>query len=183
MRTFEFPKQGERFTFLKTAEETNGQRVEVAFTLTPGACGPPAHIHLKQLERFEVSAGTMIVTVSKKVLTIAAGQSLVVNAGQVHTFRNESSYAALELKATYEPGLNIEWFLTQMAELAMRNGGNFPVIESGFVLYQARDEYRLGGLAFWVQDLVFGGMAMIAKITGKSKRFQPLDSPKSFGSC
>lgn len=70
MKTLELNKQGEKFIFLKTALDTNGERVEAEFTLSPGAYGPRphihTHIHTKQVEWLGVISGRMTTTVDKK---------------------------------------------------------------------------------------------------------------------
>ncbi len=120
MRSFEFKNQGETFTTLKTAADTNGERVEMTFMLAPAASEPLAHIHTQQVEWFEVVSGKMIATVNKQEHTVRAGQKIEVKAGQTHTFRNGSNGSGLELRIGYEPALHIEWFLTEMAKVAMR---------------------------------------------------------------
>ncbi len=178
MKTFELKKQGEKYTFLTTAADTNGERFEAEWTLTPGASGPPPHIHIKQVEWFEVISGSMIATVDKKEYSFEAGQSASVKAGQTHTLRNGSGTTPLVLRMWYEPVLHNEWFISEYAKAAIRNGGRWadiPLLEAGYILYEVRDEFRVGGIPIFLQDILFGVLAGLAKIMNKSKNIQPLN--------
>ena len=55
----ENPVSGERITFLRTARDTGGERLEFELELTPDGHVPGAHVHPEQEERFEVLEGVM----------------------------------------------------------------------------------------------------------------------------
>ncbi len=53
------PISGERFTFLKTAADTDGKLLQFDVELSAGGSVPGAHLHPVQEERFEVLEGWM----------------------------------------------------------------------------------------------------------------------------
>jgi quercetin dioxygenase-like cupin family protein len=173
--TLNIEKQGESITFLAEADST-AQRAENEVRLAPGASGPPPHRHTKQREFFHVVSGSMIVIVEGKEHRAATGEMMVVEPGQVHTFANGSESDPLIIRGAVEPALHFQWFLSEMAKAAIRAGGSWrdvPLLEVGFLLYHVRDEYRLGGMPIFVQDLLFGALAWIAILVGRTKYIQP----------
>ena len=55
----EHPVSGERITFTRTADDTDGQLLELELELAPDGHVPGAHVHPEQEERFHVLEGTM----------------------------------------------------------------------------------------------------------------------------
>ena len=84
-------KIGEKLEFNDSREQTNGQRSEGILTLGAGKDGPGAHIHTRQLEGFEVISGMMIAKVNGKETAVKPGETIIVQAGESHTFKNGSS--------------------------------------------------------------------------------------------
>src|SRR5919106_6821379 len=82
------PVSGERFTFIKTAADTNGELLVVDLELSPDGQVPGAHVHPLQEERFEVMQGTMKFRKGLRTLTARAGDRVVVPRGTVHRFEN-----------------------------------------------------------------------------------------------
>jgi quercetin dioxygenase-like cupin family protein len=173
--TLNLEKQGESITFLAEADST-APRVENEVRLAPGAVGPTPHCHTKQREFFHVVAGSMIVTVEGQTHRVATGETVVVEPGQMHTFANGSESDSLIIRGAVEPALHFQWFLSEMAKIAIRGGGawnDVPLLEAGFLLYHMRDEYRLGGIPVVVQDLLFGALAWIAERVGRTRDIEP----------
>ena len=164
---------GEHIQFNDARERTGGLRSEGVVTLAPGGPGPGTHIHTRQNEGFEVVSGTMLVTLHGEEATLEPGDSVVVQAGEVHTFRNGSDTSELVVRFWYEPALRLEWMLQTMGEMAMERGGawkNVPLLEGGHILFAMRSEYRFAGWPFWLQDVVFGLLAGLAVLTGRARR-------------
>ena len=173
---------GERLEFTDARERTGGQRSEGVVTLAPGRTGPGAHIHLGQVEGFEVLSGTLVLTVGGKTITLRAGESLEVRSGETHTFRNGDQGTAVVAKFWYEPALNTEWMLQTMGGWAVARGGDWkqvPLLPAAYLLFLLRREYRLAGVPFWLQDVVFGVLAGIAVVTGQVRGLRyPASSPE-----
>ncbi len=132
-----------------------------------------AHIHTQQVEGFEVLSGTLVLVAGGKSVTVRAGESFLVLAGELHKPRNDDKTTPVVAKFWYEPALHTEWMLQTMGECAMERGGdwrNVPLLHAACIVFRLRGEYRLAGMPFWLQDLLFGILTVVAHITGQAKR-------------
>lgn len=171
-RVIDLHATGERLEFNDARERTLGGRSEGIVTLGPGRSGPEAHIHRQQLEGFEVLSGTLVIDVGGRSVTLRPGESLVVAGGEAHTFRNPDAGMPAVARFWFEPALNIEWMLQCMGELAMEGGGDWkdvPLLSVASILFRLRKEYRLAGMPFWLQDVIFGVLAGVARMSGHAR--------------
>ena len=132
---------GEQLRFVRTSANTDGAIVEFEATIEPGTQGPPAHVHLKQEERFTVLRGTMAVRVGREELVLRPGDTHVVPAGVAHTWRvvgEETLVARAELR----PALRIEELLRDAFALMKTNGGKIDPSKVGPIVAKYQDEYR-----------------------------------------
>jgi hypothetical protein len=63
--------------------------------------------------------------------------------------------------------------LQTMGEDAMANGGdwkNVSLLPAMYIMWKARKEYRIAGMPFWLQDIIFGIGAAVARLTGIHKK-------------
>ena len=81
-------RAGERVTFLKTADETNGEYVLLELRAEPGCTADAPHVHSAQSETWEVVAGTMGARVDEETLEARPGDIVVVGPGQEHVWWN-----------------------------------------------------------------------------------------------
>jgi mannose-6-phosphate isomerase-like protein (cupin superfamily) len=163
---------GEKLEFNDARERTRGGRSEGIVTLGPGRDGPGAHIHTRQIEGFKVLSGTLVVIVNGHATTLQAGESVVVKPGEAHTFKNPDGDRPAVAEFWYEPALSIEWMLQRLGEWAMSRGGDWkrvPILPAAYLMFLLRDEYRLAGMPFWLQDVLFGSLAGVALITGQAR--------------
>lgn len=94
------PVLGEYGAALVDPEEVDGEYMEALAITPPGATGPAEHYHPGYDERFEVVEGEFVFEVKGEPRTLGPGESVAVEAGTPHTFRNESeSYATCVLEA------------------------------------------------------------------------------------
>ena len=175
MLTFDLEKQGERITFFAEADST-ATIVELEVSLAPGEVGPPSHIHTKQSETFHVVSGQMVAHLGKQNHIVEAGETLVVEAGQAHTFANGSESDPLVMRVAVEPALHFQWFLTEMAESAIRGGGSWkdiPLLELAYMLFEMRDQYRVSKMPTIMQSGLFGFLSQLAQLFGKTGQIAP----------
>lgn len=161
---------GEKLEFTDARERTRGGRSEGVVTLAPGRTGPGAHIHLGQIEGFEVLSGTLVIVSGGNTHSLQPGQSHVVPSGESHTFRNGNQHEPVVARFWYEPALHTEWMLQTMGEWAVARGGdwnNLPLLPASYLFFRMRSEYRFAGMPFWLQDVLLGFLAGIAVITGE----------------
>jgi Mannose-6-phosphate isomerase len=168
-------KIGEKLEFNDARERTNGQRSEGIMTFAPGKKGPGAHKHMLQTEGFEVISGKMVAMVNGKEVVANAGETILVLPGESHSFVNGNADEPLVAKFWYEPALNTEWMLQTMGDDAMKNGGDWEkvsLLPAMYIMYKMRREYRLAGMPYWLQDVIFGIGAGVAKMTGAARKIQ-----------
>jgi uncharacterized protein YndB with AHSA1/START domain/quercetin dioxygenase-like cupin family protein len=76
---------GLRVQFLRTAQDTDGESLEMEVTGRPRGFLAQRHVHPDQVERIEVISGAMKVSMNGREHTLSAGQSIEVPAGTPHT--------------------------------------------------------------------------------------------------
>ncbi len=168
-------KIGEKLEFNDTREQSNGQRSEGIMTIGAGRKGPPAHAHTKQLEGFEVTSGQMVAIVNGKEIIVNAGETVIVQPDEDHTFKNGSQSESLVAKFWYEPALNTEWMLQTLGDDAVKNGGDWDKVSplsAMYLMYKMRHEYRYSKMPVWLQNILLGIGAGIAKLMGAHKKIQ-----------
>ena len=85
-----FSVVGDRYTFLFTAEQTDGAYAVFEFFVPPGNGSPP-HIHEREDEAFYVVAGEFEFTVAGQPLRVGPGQLVFGKRGVSHNFKNVGS--------------------------------------------------------------------------------------------
>ena len=170
------PVSGERIEFLRTAAETNGERLEFELTLTPDGRVPGAHVHPEQEEAFEVLEGTMKFRLGLRTIVAQAGETVVVPAGRMHKFTNGGDGVA-RARVQVTPALDMEDLLVTTAELAhegkvMRSGMPKPLHLALFVS-RFRREVRAPFPPAPLVRALMAPLAAIARLRGHHARYAP----------
>lgn len=79
---------GAIFHVIRTADDTNGEALEMEWELAPHASGTPVHVHPHATESYDVVEGQLDVLIDGTWRTLSAGESASVPPGVPHTFRN-----------------------------------------------------------------------------------------------
>lgn len=169
------PVSGERITFLRTAEDTDGELLEFELELAADGRVPGAHVHPRQEERFEVLEGTMKFRVGLRTIVASAGDSVVVPAGRMHKFSNHGEQSA-RARVEVVPALNMEELLrttTQLAEegKVTRSGMPKPLHLALFVR-RFRREVRAPFPPAWIVRAVMAPLAALARARGHATRYE-----------
>jgi mannose-6-phosphate isomerase-like protein (cupin superfamily) len=172
-RTFENPITGERYTFLATAEETNGELLKVKAEIPAGTPGVPLHYHLTFTEGFEVLEGRLDLRVGEGHLVLGSDESAMVPLGTAHRFWNAGSKPAI-FEAEIRPARKMEQSLRAMVGLA-RDGktddrGVPKNIFELALLYELSESYIVG-MPLFLQRGVFGILARLARGRGYDPEF------------
>jgi quercetin dioxygenase-like cupin family protein len=122
-QTVENPVTGERITFVTTAAQTGGERVEINLALKPHGAVPGAHVHPEQYETFRVISGTMKFRLGFKKIIAGPGETVVVPPGAVHSFANAGEDEAL-VRVVVEPALDMEQLFATTVALAQEGNTN-----------------------------------------------------------
>jgi quercetin dioxygenase-like cupin family protein len=179
MTTLHLEKQGESLTFFGEPDPL-AQILEFECSMAPGKVGPEPHIHPLQTETFHVTKGRMHAIVDGQVRVLEEGETIVVEPGQVHTFSNADPEVPLTMRITIEPALNFQWYLSEAARSAIRNGGSWkdaPLLEVGYIVNQVIDEQDYPGFHPVVKRLIFGTLARLAVLLRRTGNITPLVTP------
>ena len=176
----ENPHAGERFTFRKTAADTNGEYLEFDLELQPDGQVPGKHVHPQQEERFEVLEGTMTFKVGHKTIVAKAGDVLTVPPGKSHKFANGGVHAA-RVRVTVTPALKMEELFETVCELASdgrtTKSGMPKPLDLALFVSQYRDEVQAPFPPAFMQRAALAPLAAIAKARGHHERYDCFRCP------
>jgi mannose-6-phosphate isomerase-like protein (cupin superfamily) len=89
------------------------KKASIGFTLPPCEPGPlpkdnsimiPAfHLHPSQTETFHITSGTCLFALNYEIISVTAGEEIVIPKGEYHRFTNASSTESMSLEAWYDP--------------------------------------------------------------------------------
>src|SRR3954470_17919220 len=92
------------------------------FLIQPGAPGPPPHIHPDPVrETFEVLEGEFELLHGGDWKRLRAGESMTVEPGVAHTFRNESG-APVRIHDIHDPAHGFETYMRQIHAMVVDRG-------------------------------------------------------------
>jgi quercetin dioxygenase-like cupin family protein len=109
------PVHGETVRFLEVGSATTVTRLEL--TAEPQASGPPAHIHPRSYERFEVLSGAVWLKSGREERAVEAGEKVTVPPGSTHTWHNHTDDLAVVL-VEIDPGYGAAQFFEDWYKLA-----------------------------------------------------------------
>jgi quercetin dioxygenase-like cupin family protein len=175
-QTIENPVSGERITFLQTARDTGGEKLEIELELSPDGHVPGAHVHPEQTETFHVLEGTMKFRMGMRRIVARAGDTVVVPAGRVHKFSNGGDEVA-RCRVEVVPALDMEQLFETTVELAMEGnttskGMPKPLHLALFVGRFAR-EVRAPFPPAWMVRVLMAPLAALARKRGHAERYAP----------
>jgi quercetin dioxygenase-like cupin family protein len=176
-QTIQNPLSGERFTFRKTAADTDGELLELDVELAPGGRVPGGrHIHPEQEERFEVIRGLMRFRKGREKIVAGPGEVVVVPPKARHDFANAGKETAL-IRVKVQPALEMERLFETAVTLAeegrtFANGMPKPLDLALFVPEFER-EVRAAFPPLWVQRMTLAPLGWLAKKRGYASRYAP----------
>jgi quercetin dioxygenase-like cupin family protein len=170
------PVSGERFTFRKTAADTDGELLEFDLELAPDGHVPGKHVHPSQEERFEVLSGTMKFKMGRKTVVAEAGDVVTVPAGVAHKFENGGDETA-QVRVQVTPALEMERLFETAVALA-RDGrttakGMPKPLDLALFVREFADEVQGAFPPVWVQRASLAPLAWIARRSGHAERYAP----------
>jgi quercetin dioxygenase-like cupin family protein len=181
------PATGLRTVFRQTAEETNGELLQVDWI----AAGPwttgPDHIHPLQDERFEVVSGSLGLRVNGVEHVLEPGDVVVAQAGAPHAAWNAGSDEVHAL-VDFRPALRTETAFETLAGLAqdgMTTSAGAPknLFRLALVLRHFEDEIYLARPPLAVQRVLLGAVAAVGRLLGYRPEYpypghlQPTNQP------
>lgn len=166
----ENPVTGERFRFHSQPTDPETDPLELDLWATPKMSPLAEHVHSKQDETFIVHAGTIEVSRNGVRSSHGEGEEVTIEAGTPHTWTNAAD-TRLHLTVRFQPGLQTEAFLRDLATLARRGevrANGAPSLLQIAVLYDAYgyDLLRLASPPLGLQKLIFRALAPLASWLG-----------------
>ena len=162
-----FP-DGSEYAFTDKPSDRQTQPLHMEFLIQPGAPGPPPHIHPHPVrETFEVLEGEFELRHGDEWKPVRAGESLTVEPGTVHTFRNESG-APVRIHNVHDPAHGFETYMRQIHAIVVDKG--FQKVTPQAALYMAAlwhehpDTIRPAGAPMSAAMTVLAGAARLLRI-------------------
>lgn len=169
--SIENPVNGERITWIETADSTAGELLAFDLSLRPGAAVAAEHRHIQQEERFRVDAGRIGLAVEGTERIVELGEEVTVPAGVAHRWWNEGHEEA-KVRVELRPALDTQTFFETFFGLARDGKTNSKGIPG---ILQIAVAYRdLGASCPMlvkppapVQRTVFAALAPIGRLLGR----------------
>jgi quercetin dioxygenase-like cupin family protein len=163
------PVTGEVLTFVVAAADTGGEYVVVEVTVEPDGAVAAAHLHPYQTETFEILAGEVTFKVGGEKVVATAGETLVVEPGTAHRFRNSGTGAA-RFRCVVRPALRFEQLIETMFSLARegktnRKGMPNP-LRLAVIANEHFDDVRLPFVPQWLQKASLALGAPVGRLLG-----------------
>ena len=172
-RVIENPIIGDRVTFLKTAEETDGEYMLAKVELAPHG-GNAMHYHLTFTEAFEVLEGRLNVDLDGRHLVLGPGEKALVPIRSRHRFYGTSD-EPVTFTVGMRPARRMEEALRVAYGLARDGKTNAKSVPRNVfqlaLLYELGESY-LVGMPLLVQRAVFGVLAKVARWRGVEKSLE-----------
>jgi quercetin dioxygenase-like cupin family protein len=182
----ENPITGERITFLKTTQETNGELLRFEYVLPPEFT-ISEHFHPHQEERHEVILGTLRGRVGGQERDYAEGERVVGPAGVPHAWRNPSSEEELRIISELRPALVFETIMETSFGLARdgkttkKQGIPKNPLQLAVLVDETRGMFYSGRVPVPVQEVflaLFGVVASVGRLLGYKARYPEYSGPE-----
>ena len=121
---FELP-DGSVYAVTAASADSDGEFVEMEWTMLPGTVAPPPHTHPTATEEYEVLEGSFEVMVDGDWRLLAPGQSASVPPGVIHTFRHPGEGVA-RVRNVHRPASRFDEFVEHMHGLLRSRGITRP---------------------------------------------------------
>lgn len=180
----ENPITGERITFLKTTQETNGQLLRFEYVLPPGFT-IPEHVHPHQEERHEILSGTLRGRVGGQERDYGEGERVIGPAGVPHAWQNPSSHEEVRFVSELRPPLAFETLLETYCGLARdgkttKQGIPKNPLQLAVLVDEVKGTFYSTQVPVSVQDALFalfGVLASVGRMLGYKARYPEYSGP------
>jgi mannose-6-phosphate isomerase-like protein (cupin superfamily) len=166
----ENPVTGERFRFHSPPDDPETDPLELDLWASPEMSPLAEHVHPRQDELFTVNAGTIEVSRNGVESRYGEDEEVTIEAGTPHTWTNAAD-TRLHLTVRFQPGLQTEAFLRDLATLAQRGevrSNGAPSVLQVAALYDAYgyDLLHLASPPLRLQKVVFRVLTPLTSVFG-----------------
>ncbi|MEX0786780.1 MAG: cupin domain-containing protein [Dehalococcoidia bacterium] len=165
--TIENPVTGERITFRKRARDSNGALLEFELAMEPRGVTMPAHVHPRQEEHVEVTAGQVRLRLGGTEHVLNVGEAMTLPAGIPHMLWNDGDQEARALIQA-KPGLRTETAIETLFGLARdgkTNKSGMPNPLQGVLLAREYETF-LPSPPIPIQRVLLAALAPVARLFG-----------------
>lgn len=149
---------GQRIRFIRTAEDTGGELLEMETVYSSFSDEPPIHYHPAQEEFFQVLSGELTVRIDADVKIYRTGAVIHIAPGLRHSMWNSGHLEARVNWKVY-PAMDTANFLISLTALANMDRTNKKGIPSlpvmVFLLNKYKTSFRLQKPAMWLIRLLY----------------------------
>jgi quercetin dioxygenase-like cupin family protein len=174
------PVTGERIVFLRRAEETGGELLELKVYMAPGGFVATPHVHPRQEERFEIDGAEVIFRIGRVERRYKPGDVVIVPPGAAHTWWNPSRQEAATL-VQFRPALDTETMLETWFGLAADGKVNSRGMPNALQLMVMTRYFKREGRPTpplsWVAVPASYVLAPIGRLLGYRGRYERYSGP------
>jgi quercetin dioxygenase-like cupin family protein len=162
-------KTGQQITFIQTADDTDGELLEMESVFQPNSTEPIPHYHPFQEEGFIVLEGEISVRTNGAVKVLKQGDKLHVDKNQIHSMWNHSKNMA-RVNWKVMPALDTEYFLENGVGIAntkkINDKGMPSLLQIALLAKRFSHVYRIAKPPYEVQKILFTVLQPIAYLAG-----------------
>jgi quercetin dioxygenase-like cupin family protein len=180
-REIEDPTTGQRWVFLRTGADTNGELLEAELHVSPGGY-VPSHFHPTQEETFTGVSGTFDLEIAGEQRTIRPGETVVIPPRTPHGFA--SAAEAAQLLVTVRPALRLDDYFRVFLGLSRtgairvpERGLPRPLLQVALVMDEFVPEVAAGGVPLPIQRTLFRALAALGRRRGYRASFEEYGVP------
>jgi len=162
------PVTGDKYEFLETANDTNGNYVSMKATITSKGKYVPDHIHVLQEESFQVISGQLTVWSDGTSKTISAGEKINLPKNKAHNHFN-NSYVPVTYIQIVSPALDFDYLVENLVGLAAdgkSKNGKYGLMQELVTLKYLDSKTYLADLPIGIQKLLMNIIAPIGRLMG-----------------
>jgi mannose-6-phosphate isomerase-like protein (cupin superfamily) len=167
-------RDGHRVAFVAEGTDERGEYLVIEHVwVRPGLMAGP-HWHPVLTETFRVWEGRMRLRVDGREFVLGPGDGVSICPGEVHRFWNEGERPLRVVHEVRPCGHHREmfelWHRLDLAGKTNRQGVPGDPLALG-LMWELQDGY-LAGVPAWIQRIVFGGLARLARSTRYEERLE-----------
>jgi quercetin dioxygenase-like cupin family protein len=170
------PVTGETMLFVEAAADTGGEYVLIEVAVEPNGFVAAAHVHPYQTETFEITGGEITFDVGGETIVALAGDTVVVEPGTGHRFRNTGETAA-RFRCEIRPALQFEQLISTMFALAADGKTNRKGMPNplwlAVIAKSHFDDVRLPFPPQWLQRLGLAMGSPAGRLVGYGPTYEP----------
>jgi mannose-6-phosphate isomerase-like protein (cupin superfamily) len=164
------PIVGLSLRFVKTADDTDNELLEMEATYEPSSAEPVVHFHPKQTEHFEVLEGVLHARIKGEERELRTGDTLEIERGVPHAMWNEGP-AQARIRWQTRPALRTERFFETTFRLAREgktNDKGLPEpLQLAVIASEYRDEFRTTSPPQAIQSVVVPVLGSLGRLLGR----------------